>query len=966
MAIAWHDAQRLLASELAEWLGTVLPSHGGHQYWERYVLGTLSVAQRRECSTVDPGDFGSLDFAALIRVAIANCDELAANQLVSEDVKPNLELLKNARNTLSHLTSSGISARKELRLLEPGLHLLEALERDTASIDEFEDLLEHLRKQAGERMTERPEDQTTTPDPTKPKNSGEISPWPFPSGPNLPINAKSFLGLDFGTSTSVVSLIVPGPEDKLSIAPLSLDQPEENGGTTRYHLINTVLAHVDGKVLFGRDAYRLRPFLRNEIDVFASFKMLLGLDIGPDYPLTSLRRDKTEEPVESAKDAATLFFRKLKVAITDALDREGRPTNWAIAVTVPASFEANQRRDLRDCLSDAGIDGFVGFIDEPNAAFLSHLFRTSLRGEGLAQEIRQRPFTVCVYDIGAGTCDVSILDISEENGFPVSRNRAISRFTALGGDDLDRLIARDVLWPQLQRSYPDFDPSEGDIEQRIIPRLMPTAEMLKITATNRLRDNDARSLDDCQDGDPISARPVKPFDERDRNGKKHRLQLGRPKISLSDFAKAIKPMLSATAGAENGKHVYAPVANALAKAEIKPRDIDAVLFIGGTALNPLIRHAIMARFPEGTRAIVPRDLQTHVSMGAAIHAYALDQHCIDMIAPITPEAIYVLARGGGLEPVIRAGTVVPMGDTEIRFLTIDRDGQDVVELPFCVGSEDKMLGTLQIQSDRPGGFPRGSEVRVCAQVTRDKLLEVTAEVDGRVIKCAFMKPITNDDEPRPQDYGFHKARQEFNRELLEHHGCPSPETVHIYALAALEAHEYSLAADLFQKLERLDPSRDNAVNISYAYACAGMRRLSKEWTIRALERNPNHVTALYNRSLDLGPDEAIPLLRKALKLRSDYRPVRIRLGQLLRQREDPKGMSMLNDVMREMSRALDAHELNARDCLSLVNLARDLGGSYLANRAEARASTLREVGGRGIDEGNLADILQPVARLETA
>ena len=967
MSLLSDEAQRIIGKELAAWLKTVLPEHGGANYWKFYVLDMLSVHQRRDYAQVEPGDFLALDLAALIRVARRNSPELLANKLISDEVKPNLDHLKTARDHLAHVPAGGMSAAKELKLLEPGLHLLDALDRDPEVIERFESLLDSVRAQSraerGNEAAPRRQQVSTA----QPVNAPGTS---APNGgmrglmkvdPGLPVALKSFLGLDFGTSTSVVSLLCPGRDDKLFIAPLSLDQPQEHGGTTRHHLVNTVLAYVDDTILFGRDAHRLRPFLRNGIEVFSSFKMLLGSDIGPNYPRTRLRRGEVDDPIETATDAATIFFKKIGTAVKEALSRESRPTNWSIAVTVPASFEANQRRDLRDCLTEAGIEGLVGFIDEPNAAFLSHLFETSLKGEGLGHDIEEKPLKVCVYDIGAGTCDVSILEISLENGFPVSRNRAISRFTALGGDDLDRAIARDVLWPQLQRHYPGFDPAEADIEQRIVPRLMPTAEELKIAATNRLRDQNARTIDDCRDDWSIAAQPIQPFTERDRDGQKLVMELREPRMSLSEFASAIAPMLSASDGALDGKHVFAPVANALGKAELKPRDLDAVLFIGGTALNPLIRHAIMTRFPKTTRAIVPRDLQTHVSMGAAIHAYALERG-IDMIAPITPEAIYILARGGGLEPVIRAGTVVPMPEPSTRALTIDRDGQNVVELPICVGSEDKMLGLLRIESDRPGGFPRGSEVKVTAQVNHDKLLEVRAEVDGTSVRCELMNPLSNEDQGA-QDSAFLQARQAFNEALLKTKGRPPAEIVEVYARAALGAREYALAADLYQKLERLETWRDHAVNIAYAYSHAGMEQLARKWTLRAFERNPNDVVALYNRSLDVEAEEAIGLLRRALKVGPGYRLAQIRLASLLSAQGEPEGTVLRKAVIADMTRALDAHSLDAEDCRRLARLARESADTLLAHRAEARATTLGSGNARGFDDDKLADSLRPTAEL---
>ena len=153
----------------------------------------------------------------------------------------------------------------------------------------------------------------------------------------------------------------------------------------------------------------------------------------------------------------------------------------------------------------------IGFIDEPNAAFLSHMHASASLGDGLGHDLSRRPMRLCVYDIGAGTCDVSILEVSLLDGRPLSRNLAISRFTALGGDDFDRAIARQILVPQLLEQNPAFDPSETDVTERIVPRLMPVAEALKIAVTNRLRDQGIERLSDCTDTAPILVNDVTPF-----------------------------------------------------------------------------------------------------------------------------------------------------------------------------------------------------------------------------------------------------------------------------------------------------------------------------------------------------------------------------------------------------------------------------------------------------------------------
>src|SRR5690606_20934297 len=119
---------------------------------------------------------------------------------------------------------------------------------------------------------------------------------------------------------------------------------------------------------------------------------------------------------------------------------------------VPASFEANQRKDLFAALEFAGIEGSeIRLMDEPNAAFLSYLIDMESRSSQgrFIETLQARSRNVIVFDFGAGTCDISILEVSVSQDSILSRNLGISKFWALGGDDIDRAIAGKVLLPQL-------------------------------------------------------------------------------------------------------------------------------------------------------------------------------------------------------------------------------------------------------------------------------------------------------------------------------------------------------------------------------------------------------------------------------------------------------------------------------------------------------------------------------------
>jgi molecular chaperone DnaK (HSP70) len=777
-------------------------------------------------------------------------------------------------------------------------------------------------------------------------NDWVVAPSIYGSEIQKAISQKTYLGIDFGTSTSVVSLILWNDPGSTISHTLAIEQPTEYGGTTGHHLVNTVLAWKNGRLMFGRDAYRMRQDLFEGRNVFSSFKMKLGVDIGPTYPETALKKSQDNAiTIEDANDAAREFFKCLISAVTEAIEAKRLPQSLCFAVSVPASFEANQRRDLLNNMKAAGlpVSGSC-LIDEPNAAFLSFLHESS-QDEGdnrLIERLIKERANIMVYDFGAGTCDVSVLEVSFTDGRLSSSNKAISRFTALGGDDFDRAIARDVLLPQILAATPGFDPELRDIEERLIPRLQPTAERLKIAAIKWLSDRKLSTLNQMreQQAEPFSDLPVPKFKIREQE-----ISLEKPQLSLTQLADILAPFVGEYNPDYSTAHVCAPVDDALQKSGLKPNELNAVIFIGGSAANPVVRAAVMSFLPKTAQPIIPKDLRTHVSLGAALHSLSYHAFGFDLIHPITSEPIFVLTRNGGREIIVPASSKVPSPTTMQTQCRVAEQGQKVVELPICVSRRDKMLGILRIESSNPGGFNLDDEISIFSRITHEKLLEIEAKIGDERVTAALLNPLANR-ELSLAEQSLLEAKQRFNTALLKY-GTRLPKNIVLeYAEAALEAEAFETAADMFVAAERIDESENHAINICYAYQRAGKNERAHKWAKLAHKRNPSALTA-YNLSVwEEGSNKEL-LLRQALSLDPGL-PIALNvLGRILLDRGSPEGRAMLNDCARRLKIKLDSNSIRPAEIRTLISAAEALDQKDLVNKAKDMLNKMLQKQHRG-------------------
>lgn len=737
-----------------------------------------------------------------------------------------------------------------------------------------------------------------------------------------------YIGIDFGTSTSVVSRAYINGK-KVDIEPLKLNQPEQYGGVSRHYLANSVLAWKDKKLLWGQDAYRLKPLLTEGVNVFSSFKMKLGLAIGPTYPQTQLSQNRatTDVKIETAEDATEVFFKHL----INTVKQETQINNlsqYRFAFSVPASFEANQRRSLLTALETNGIsEKQCCLIDEPNAAFLSFLYQATKNDEQtpIIDKLKNQECNILVYDFGAGTCDISILQVSMKERIK-SRNLAISKFTALGGDDIDLAIAKKVLVDQLLGDK-KYDIEGRDIDEILVPKLKATAENLKIDVNKWLAQKGFRELEQIYNYADIGFETLSIKEVKLRKDKSFDLE--KPKLYLHDFAKIMEEFVGEYHEAYSKHHIIAPIYDALQKAELIADDLDAVLFIGGSSKSPLVQSCVIRELTqndENIDFIIPKDLQAHVSQGAAVHCFNYFGLGIDCVEPITSESVYIITQNDAMSMVIPASSSVPSKTPFRTELVVSNDNQSMIELPICVGNKNKLLGILSIHADEDwefGGektFERGDVVIVKAQINHEKLLLVEATVNEKVATTQILNPLANEELSSKQMQVL-KAKQAFNQSLLDNQGRPTKYVVKEYIRALENADEFELAADFYIALERLDKTENHATQICHLYDRAGMKRKSDYWAEIAHKRDPDEVTAfnLYCKENDI--KKQIQYLEEALEFDPNYTSALLALGRILQRRGEPKGKKLLRKAQELLQSKIIPSERNLQD---LVQVSRAL------------------------------------------
>lgn len=750
----------------------------------------------------------------------------------------------------------------------------------------------------------------------------------------------TYVGIDFGTSTTVVS--IASCKDNLQnirSAHIDLSQKLDDGSIYKSYKIPTMIAWFNESLLVGEGANKIRLKLKQGKNLWHSFKMELGEDIGSKYPESELNSEQLK--IINPKDAAIIFFKYLKNQILEYVTENNLPPKIEYAVSIPASFEANQRKDLLDSLhANEIMIHRQALIDEPNAAFLSYVNNPRIKNEILIS--KERPTHILVFDFGAGTCDISILEVANSTQGYYSKNLSISRFESLGGNDIDKAIAINVLLPQflsennLEKSF--FKSKE--LYHYIIPRLEKPAELLKIQMSERIELlNDEHKINELIN----SSQSIEINYKVEIKSRKGIFTLNKPKLSYSQFYEICKQYTDTNI--ENFKFdsecksVFSPIFSAMKKANIEKDDIDYILFIGGSSKNPFIQKALKNYF-NASEQLIPENLQTHVSAGAAIHSLTYNGFGKNIINPITSEPIMILIRDHEIETLktlIDAGTSIPCGKIVISDLKPQKTGQMTIEIPICVGNENKILHNIKIESSTKKGFSNKSEIELNISISTDKMLIVEAIVDGKTIEIEPLNPLSNK-ALSPKERQIFEAEKEYNKSLALNHGKQTKEMLEklytTYEKCKLELKAAETLEELYEKY-----GTGNLNNIGVHFSNAGDDVKAMMYYQKHMDRYPSAVTAfnialeykykdkkIYSewlkKSLDIDPNNNVSLYLYGLVLIDNG--------------NESKGMEMINKAFDSLQIEYENNYLNLSRTTWFISCAKYLGKYELAMKMQKK------------------------------
>ncbi len=482
------------------------------------------------------------------------------------------------------------------------------------------------------------------------------------------------IGIDLGTTNSAMAYMVAGKAEIITNA--------EGDRTTP----SVVAINKKGERLVGKIAQRQR--VTNSSNTIYGVKRLIGRkfddkEVKADVDIVPYKIVKKGNSVGvemsgkdySPEEISAMTLSKLKA---DAEKFLGETVTEAV-ITVPAYFDDSQRQATKDAGKIAGLE-VKRIINEPTAAALAY---------GVDNNKEQQ---ICVFDLGGGTFDVSILDL----GDGVFEVKSTNGDTHLGGEDFDNRIVEFFV-----KTFKDETGVDVSKDTAAMQRLKDEAEKAKIelSTANEYSVN-------------------LPFLSADSDGPKH-FEYTLTRAKMLDLVKDLIDRLEK------------PVMQSLKDAKLTAKDIEEVILVGGMTRMPAVVDKVKEIFGrDPMQGVNPDEV---VALGAAIQGGVLAGDVKDvLLLDVTPLSLGIETMGGVDTKLIDRNTTIPTSKSQV--FSTAADNQPQVEINVLQGeremaADNKSLGRFILDGIAPA--PRGvPQIEVTFNLDANGILNVSAKDKG--------------------------------------------------------------------------------------------------------------------------------------------------------------------------------------------------------------------------------------------